>query len=183
ILVVYCALYPYLLQATGFVFPDTRYVVGNYPSLYRFLQSQPVNSLTAALLEEANNIPSFAARPIFPGGQGFLLPYHKKYFAQMNQRVRDTMMAQYTDHPATLLAFLEKYPINFWLLHDDGDNPDFLLQKHSIFSQYPDERLVIHRKLSAGVPPIIKSVRSTCEVWREDAFFLLDTSCVKRALR
>ncbi|NBD18335.1 MAG: hypothetical protein GVY04_20035 [Cyanobacteria bacterium] len=69
-------------------FPDTEYVVGNYPNLYQFLQQQPQDSLVASVIEEINNIPVFAKRSILIGGEGYPVPYHLGYYQKIQARTQ-----------------------------------------------------------------------------------------------
>src|SRR5262249_13650541 len=57
---------------------DTRYKTGRSPELYEFLSRQPKDVLVASLSSEADNIPSFARRPVLVARET-ALPFHKGY--------------------------------------------------------------------------------------------------------
>ena len=67
IVIMLCLLiYPITLRNNFYL--KTGYVIGEFPSIYQFLQEQPKDILIASLNREANNLPTFSQRSIFVGG-------------------------------------------------------------------------------------------------------------------
>lgn len=167
-------LYPYTLRIDGDAFPVTGYVTGEFPELYRFLQQQPKDIQIASLSVEANQLPSFAQRSILVGGEGYLLPYHVKYFEEMSQRTIDLMQAQYSPDLNQAKNFIQKYGVNFWLIERSSFEPNYL-QENSIFRQFPDVTQQLQPSSAA-----LQRVAQTCTEARIRRFRILNANCIQQ---
>jgi hypothetical protein len=165
-------LYPYTLKIDGDAFPLAGYVTGEFPGLYRFFQQQPKDIQIASLSAEANQLPSFAQRSILVGGEGYLLPYHVKYFEEMSQRTIDLMQAQYSPDLNQAKNFIQKYGVDFWLIERSAFEPNYL-EKNSIFRQFPNISRSLQMNNSA-----LQRVAQTCTKARIRPFRILDAACI-----
>ncbi|WP_088894240.1 hypothetical protein [Leptolyngbya ohadii] len=165
-------LYPYTLRIDGDAFPVTGYVTGEFPELYRFFQQQPKDVQIASLSVEANQLPSFSQRSIVVGGEGYLLPYHVKYFEEMSLRAIELMRAQYSPDLNLAKNFIQRYGVDFWLIERSSFNPRYL-EENSIFRQFPDVSRSIQAKNSA-----LEKVAQSCIVERVRRFRVLDADCI-----
>ncbi|MBW4464864.1 MAG: hypothetical protein KME07_05425 [Pegethrix bostrychoides GSE-TBD4-15B] len=174
--------YPYSLLIDGDPFPVTGYFRGRQTALYEFLAKQPPETTVASLSEEANQIPSFAQRALYAGGEGFLLPYHPRYYEQMSQRLLAVIEAQYSPDLDSLKAFIRQSQVGFWLLDNESFQPDFANPKSylkSVFDQFPAETAVIKTQIQAGLPSALSEV-SGCIAWKNQQFRLLRAKCILR---
>lgn len=165
-------LYPYTLRIDGDAFPVTGYITGEFPELYRFFQRQPKDIQIASLSVEANQLPSFAQRSIVVGGEGYLLPYHVKYFEEMSLRAIELMRAQYSPDLTLAKDFIQKYGVDFWLIERSSFDPKYL-EENSIFRQFPDVKRSIQANGSA-----LEKVAQNCAVQRVRRFRVLDAKCI-----
>src|SRR6185369_15132850 len=104
---------------------DTRYKTGTNPGLYEYLASQPKNILIASLADETNNLPIFAKRSVLFSRET-ALPFHKRYYNQVRERVLDLINAQYTDDLAELQSFIKKYAVDYLLVDLDAFAPEYV---------------------------------------------------------
>ncbi|MEQ9623141.1 hypothetical protein [Coleofasciculus chthonoplastes] len=165
--------YPHLVLNT---FPWTAYISGNVPTLYEFFQQQPKDSKIASLVEEANNLPTFAQRSILVGRE-YAIPYHWGYYRQFRQRMSDLIEAQYSPDLAIVQEFIKKYGIDFWLL------PTTLLTAESITNdswlmQYQPAANQAIAKLEAGKQPVLDLLRTDCAVWETPGLMVLEAECI-----
>ncbi len=174
--------YPYSLSINRDPFPVTGYFKGYQTSLYEFFADQPKDITVASLSEEASQIPSFSQRSLYAGGEGYLLPYHSKYYEQISQRLLALIEAQYSPDPNALKAFIAQSQVSFWLLDAESFQPDFANPKSylkSVFDQFPAETAAIKAQIQAGIPSALSQV-SGCMAWRNQQFRVLRTKCILR---
>ncbi|ELS01410.1 hypothetical protein Xen7305DRAFT_00011140 [Xenococcus sp. PCC 7305] len=175
IVMLLCLLiYPITLRNNFYL--KTGYVIGEAPHIYEFLQEQPKDILIASLNREANNLPTFAQRSIFVGGEGYLLPYHQGYYQELKQRTAALIHAQYSTDWRTVTDFVEEYEIDFWLIGESAFTLDELAQ-NSWLHKYPTELAIAKETLSKGSVPILSNVFDRCTVVKNKTLRLLDTSC------
>lgn len=158
-------------------FPTTNYVIGRFPQLYEFLASQPKESLIASIATEANNLPAFAQRSILVGSE-FALPYHQKYYGELQQRAQDLINAQYSINSEELKQFIQTYQIDFWLLESEAFTPDYVARNRFIHQFNPAIIPEIEQRLRQVTQPILSSQVETCAVFRVENWITVDTNCV-----
>ena len=174
--------YPYSLVIDGDFFPVTGYFKGRQASLYEFFAKQPKDITIASLSTEASQIPSFSKRSLFAGGEGYLLPYHPKYFEVMSQRLLAVIQAQYSPDLNQLKAFIRDSQISFWLLDRESFQPDFANPKSylkSVFDQFPTETAAIKTQIQAGIPAALSQM-SDCTAWHKQGVRVLRAKCILR---
>ena len=169
-------LYPPILKLQQYSFAADNYIIGEVPSLYKFFQAQPKDITIASIAREANNIPSFAKRSILIGGQGYALPYHKKYYAEIEQRTLDLINAQYSTDFKQIQRFIQTYGVDFWLL----DRAAFTLYyvSHNEWMEQFQAKQPIVQMIEQGIVPALSSVLEKCSVFDTELFAVLQASCI-----
>ncbi|WP_346289956.1 hypothetical protein [Sphaerothrix gracilis] len=160
--------------------PVGNYIQGEYPQLYQFLQAQPQDSLIVSLSPEVNNLPSFTQRSILVGGEGYALPYHLGYYAQIRQRTVDLIQAQYTTDSTELNRFIEQYNIDFWLLEPDTFTLDWV-QRSRWLRQYA-EVTTPQQVLQSGKIPALAQHRDRCTVFQTQDWAVVAAECIRQNL-
>ncbi len=158
-------------------FPITNNIVGKVPLLYEFFAIQPQDTLIASLAEEANNLPTFSQRSILVGSE-YLLPYHQKYYAQMQQRTQDLIQAQYSSNPEEVKRLIQTYNINFWMLEKDALTLEFVENNQKL--QQLNSKIVsqVQDNLKQGKIPFLSNVIENCTVLEVQNFTILDAPCI-----
>ena len=157
-------------------FPRTAYRIGTVPTLYKFFQQTPKDSLIASLSEEVNNIPTFSQRSILVGSE-YAIPYHVGYYRQFRQRTIDLIWAQYSPNLSEVKNFIRKYKIDFWLLDAGGLTPDYLANNRRVQQYQPAAKEALD-KLQQGAVPAISKVMAICQVFEDKGFVVLNANCV-----
>lgn len=157
-------------------FPRVNYTVGAAPDLYAWLRSQPTTTLIASLSAEADNLPTFAHRPILIG-QEYAIPYQWGYYRLFRTRVLGAIAAQYSPDPGLLRTVIQRYGIGLWLLDPGAFTPDYLRQ-NAWLRQYDPAYSTALASLDAGQLPALAQVQDTCQVWRSDRAIVLDAPCI-----
>jgi hypothetical protein len=162
-------------------FPRAGYLVSREAALYEFLQQQPKDSMIATLAEEANNIPTFAQRSLLVGRE-YALPFHLGYYNPMRQRIIDLLTAQYSEDLNQVQAFIQRYGIDFWIVHRQSFQPDYLLsdQKRWLTSFQPAFTAAVNTVKQGKTPALARLTRS-CRVLRTPQFFVLDARCIAKS--
>jgi len=174
ILVLVIPLFGYPLLLEGF--PTTAYREGNAPQLYQFLQAKPVDTLVASLAAEANNIPTFAKRPILVGAE-YAIPYHWGYYQQFRQRTSDLITAQYTSDPEVLTNFIQQYQVDVWLLDKAAFNLDYL-RSDDWLQQYQSATEKAELNLQQGKTPVLQTLLKECTQFENENLLLLSSDCI-----
>lgn len=156
-------------------FPNTKYKIGNYTTLYQFFQAQPKDSLIASLAEEANNIPTFAQKAILVGRE-YAIPYHLGYYRQFRQRTLELIQAQYSPDLSTVQNLIQKYGVNFWLLDKAAFQPEYIANNNWLRQYQPATGLALSQ-LQQGIPALSK-VSDRCQVFDQDGFVILKAECI-----
>jgi hypothetical protein len=169
-----------LVPATpAFVFVMASWNVGHHPAIYEFLATQPKDILIASLDDEADNIPAFAQRSVLVSGE-FAFAFHVNYYNQMKQRAADTLQAQYSLKSSPLKRFIQRYDIDFLLVHKDFLKPDYLLSKvWLVNSSFQDQVFDKATQLRQKKKPALTAVLKKCSVATTETLRLLDTRCIK----
>lgn len=166
-------LYPHLALKK---FPKTYYINGNFPSLYKFFQQQPKDSLIASLTEEVNNLPTFSQRSILVGAE-YAIPYHWGYYRQFRQRTIDLIQAQYSIDPKIVRDFIEKYGVDFWLVSPDTFQIESIANNRWII-QYQSVATPAITQLKSGKKPLLALAMSSCSVFETQGLTVLPANCI-----
>lgn len=170
-------IYPFF--AKSFVW--TRYLSENPPELYHFLEQQPKDILIATLVDEGNNIPSFARRSILVGSE-YAIPYHWGYYQQFRQRAVDLIKAQYSNNLEEIQIFIQKYGVDFWLIESDSFKPNYIEDNKWIKQHQPVAQQAI-KSLKQGDLPILELKQNSCVAWQRDRYTLIDTNCLTSTIK
>jgi hypothetical protein len=162
-------------------FPRTEYVIGKFPELYQFFAQQPKDILIASVADEVNNIPSFSARSILIGGEGYAVPYHKGYFMPIRERSLNTISATYTPDRDRLREFIQTYQIDFWLLEEGTFTPPYI-DRDPWMMQYDIAKEAI-AQLQQGIVPALAPIGDRCKVFETGRFAVLEASCLVEQLQ
>ena len=156
------------------------YVTGKAPQLYQFLQQQPKDVVIATLSSEADFIPSLARRTVLVSAE-YNIPYHLDYYAQMRQRAKDLIQAQYTSSQAVLNRFIRQYRVDLWLLDRQAFAVDYLTN-NSWLNQFP---LAVQSAIASlqDTQPVIMSQSDRCSIWQTTELKLLDAKCLLKEER
>ena len=166
-------LYPtYMVQSYSY---RLGYVTGKAAQLYQFLQQQPQDIVIATLSSEADFIPSLARRTVLVSAE-HSIPYHWDYYAQMRQRAKDLLQAQYSSSPAVLEKFIRQYRVDLWLLDRQAFTVDYL-KNNFWLNQFP---LAVQTAIASlqDTPPIITSQSDRCSIFQTSELNLLDAECL-----
>ncbi|BAY39205.1 hypothetical protein NIES2111_35550 [Nostoc sp. NIES-2111] len=157
-------------------FPTTDYRISNASALYKFLQQQPKDSLIATISDEADNIPTFAQRPILVGRE-YALPFHLGYYRQIRQRTIDLIQAQYSPDLIVAKQLIQKYGVDFWLLESTSFKSEYLTSKPWLKSFQPVYSEALNN-LSVGITPALAKLTKQCSVLEAANIILLKAECV-----
>ena len=154
------------------------FVTGRFPDLYKFLAQQPKDSLIASVISEADNLPTFAQRPILVG-QEHGIPYHLGYYRQFSDRAIGLIQAQYSSDLSVVQRFTNQYGIKFWLLNDRVFTPAFVLEKAWLQQYQPAAKNAVIA-LQNGTVPVVQRAIDRCTVLKTSEVLLLKADCVAR---
>ncbi|NER81617.1 MAG: hypothetical protein F6K42_19045 [Leptolyngbya sp. SIO1D8] len=163
--------YPLLLGE----FPKTSYYnFDDAQPIYEFFAAQPKDIMIASFSDESSNLSTFSARSTLVSREHGLA-YHKGYYGQFRQRAEDLIRAQYSDDPAILLAFIQTYGIDFWLLDDYAFQATYISNDRWLnqFQPMADEAVL---QLSQGRDSVLQQSVAGCKVLR----IVLDADCTAR---
>lgn len=167
-------------------------LIGNFPKvgyedfadsgpLYEFLAAQPQDSLVVTLSDEANNIPTFAARSVLVARE-YSLAYHTDYYGQLRQRMSDLIEAQYTPDPSRLAQFVETYEPTVWLVEDGAFQPAYL-SDHRWRQQFQPVAQTAALALQQGTRPALQETLPTCTLQKIGPISVLEANCIRQIAR
>ncbi|MEK6303272.1 MAG: hypothetical protein AABO41_21390 [Acidobacteriota bacterium] len=162
-------------------FPGTKYQTGRETALYEFIAGQPKNALVASLAPEIKNIPAFSKRSILVARE-YALPYHTRYYAQMEQRATDLIAANYTEDLATLQSFIRKYDVAFVILDRNAFHSRYI-ERDSWIMQYQPAASEALELLKRGAVPALSRLMPTCGVFENEDYVVLSSDCILSASR
>lgn len=167
-------------------FPRPGYVMGEVPGIYQFLQQQPKDSAIASFALEANNLPTFAQRPILVARE-YSLPFHTKYYAQIRQRIIDLVSAQYSTDVKEVRQFIQKYNIDFWLLDRTVFERNYFAELNAAnrrwLELYQPATNQAKANLERGDIPALAKFMNSCSVFEEAELVLLKAECIVKSDR
>jgi hypothetical protein len=153
--------------------------VGNDAAIYEFLATQPKDSLIASIDDEADNIPAFAQRSVLVSGE-FAFAFHVNYYNEMKQRAADTLEAQYSADSSLLKSFVQRYKVNFFLVHKNFLDPEYLLSKVWLTnSSFQAQVFDTAAQLQQGKIPALQTQLEQCSVAKTETLLLLDAHCLE----
>ncbi|MEM9506336.1 MAG: hypothetical protein AAGA16_01480 [Cyanobacteria bacterium P01_E01_bin.35] len=153
------------------------YLEGKTPELYQFLQLQPKDVVIATLSKEADFIPSLAQRTVLVSKE-YSIPYHWDYYAQIRQRTKDLIQAQYSSDDAVLSQLIQKYHIDLWLVDREAFTVDYLSQ-NTWFNQFQPETQNAITSLQQRKQPSIVGKIEQCTIFQTAKHNLLDAQCLR----
>ena len=161
-------------------FPSTKYKIGEAPELYQFFQQQPVDILIASLVNEADNIPTFAKRSILVSRE-YAIPYHMGYYRPYRQRVIDLIEAQYSPNLEVVAEFIKKYGVTHWLIEASSFSADYIAndrwrRQHQQIAQE------VVANLERGEIPALVAYKDSCGVFNSDHYTVIDAKCILEAI-
>jgi hypothetical protein len=168
-------LFPHIIKD----FPETNYIVGKAPTVYKFFQQQPKDILIASLSKEADNLPTFSQRSILVGWE-YAVPYHVRYDRQIRQRATDLIHAQYTENLMEVQSFIYKYKVDFFLLDRSAFTLKYLTT-NPWFKQWQSIAKDILAKLEGGNTPALIGTIKSCSVVETEKLIVLQAECVAKA--
>ncbi len=157
-------------------FPRTNYRPGPLPALYQFFQQQPKDSLIASLTGEANNLPTFAHRSILVGRE-YAIPYHRGYYQEFSQRMKDVIRAQYSQNSEWVQEVIKQYGIDFWLIEQSAFDQEYFA-RNPWLQQYQPEADQAVASLASGTLPWVAKAIARCTVFETGDFTVLQSRCM-----
>ncbi len=154
------------------------YLTGQAPQLYQFLQQQPKDVVIASLSLEADFIPSFAQRTVLVSKE-YSIPYHWDYYAQIRQRTKDLIQAQYSSNQAALNQFIQQYQVDLWLIDQAAFTPEYLSTNPWLSQFQPETPNAIASLQQAKEPSIVSKV-DRCSIFKTTKLNLLNAQCIVR---
>ncbi len=152
------------------------YVTGKSPAMYQFLQQQTKDILIATLSKEADFIPSLAARSVL-AAEEYAIPYHRGYYEQISQRVRDLITAQYSSNKNTTIEFIKKYSIDILLIDKNAFTVEYLANNPWLQQFQPETEQAISL-LKEEEKPFLSQNSDRCTIFQDLSHILLNTNCL-----
>lgn len=157
-------------------FPIHGYAYGSKPALYAVIRQQPKDALIASLSSEADNLASFAERPVLVSKE-HSIAYHKAYYGQIRERASDLIAAQYAPDPETLRAVIDNYGIDLWLLDERWRDVAYI-EENGWLKQYQPAAAEAITDLGAGREPALLRLVAPCTLFEGEGVILLDAQCI-----
>lgn len=161
-------------------YPYASMTQGSAPELYQFIASQPKASLVAGLTVETANIPSYAQRSVLISRE-VAIPYHVGYYAEIRQRAKDLIAAQYSSDPAVVKAFIQKYGVTHWLL-ESSEFDIQTLNRDRWLQQYQPEAGQAVTALATGKIPALQSLGDLCVAFQSTQHVVVEANCILNKL-
>lgn len=156
-------------------FPWTSYERGEQPELYAFLQQQPSDILIASLSEKANNLPTFAHRSVLAARE-YAIPYHWGYYQVFRTRLQRMIQAQYSPNLPDVVAFLQEYEVDWWLIEKGAFTPGYLSYNRWLNPYSVTQEAIAN--LEAGIQPAIATLMIQCSGFETSDFAVLSADCI-----
>ncbi|MEO0352262.1 MAG: hypothetical protein AAF282_19660 [Cyanobacteria bacterium P01_A01_bin.15] len=170
-------IYPVYLSQVKDNFPKTGYIVGHYPKIYQFFQAQPKDSLIASLEKEAANIPAFSLRSVLVAPE-YGVAYHRGYYQQFRQRVKDLIEATFSENNQVLVRFVEKYEIDFFMVNENTFSAGFFVENNDWPQEYDVFIEPLKRRRGLEDRSALSATIETCTVVQSKGMLLLDAGCI-----
>ncbi|MCT7982209.1 hypothetical protein NG796_02765 [Laspinema sp. A4] len=158
-------------------FPRTDYQYGYFPALYEFFAQQPKDIQIASVTDEVNNIPSFSQRSILIGNEGYVVPYHEGYYAEIQERSLDLIHAHYSPELTEVKQFITDYDIDFWLIEEGSFTASYVKTDRWMMQYQPAANQAI-AQMEKGMTPVLAQVGDRCTVFHFNKLAVLDSACI-----
>lgn len=155
---------------------DQGFIIGQTPEIYEHLARQPKDALTASLSLEADNIPIFARRSVLVARE-YAYPYQTGYYAEIRQRCRDLIEAQYSPDLEVVQRFIQKYRVNFILVDENAFTTDYLKNYTWLWQFQPGTTNALGN-LQRGLTPALAKIASHATVVESHGRRLLDAKVI-----
>ena len=155
------------------------WVVGQPASVFEQIAQSPKDSLVASLVTDINdNVPAFSQRSVLTGRE-FALPFHRDFYAEMQQRAEDLVRSQYTPNLTQLKSFINTYGLDIWILDKDFAKPAYLNNQTWLLnsSMRPTVKAA-QQQLQQGIQPAIARTISICSTFSDANLIVLDAQCI-----
>jgi hypothetical protein len=93
--------------------------------LYDYLQTLPKDTLIAGHPWEMDNVPLFARRKVL-ANQELSIPYYTGYYAEVRQRLLDSLDAYYATDPQHVKKFAQRYGVDYMVVNRHHFAPPFI---------------------------------------------------------
>lgn len=175
IVIALLVMYPRFVES----FPDAKYRVGHLPALYEFFSHQPKDALVASLAPEVRNIPTFSKRSILVARE-YALPFHTRYYAQMQERATDLIAAHYSADLSTLQSFIRKYGVTFLMVDRRAFNSHYI-ERDSWMQQYQPAAAEALDQIERGIVSALSKLMTTCVAFEDENYVVLSSECILNA--
>ncbi|HIK16491.1 MAG TPA: hypothetical protein IGS53_14580 [Leptolyngbyaceae cyanobacterium M33_DOE_097] len=158
--------------------------VGEYDKLYQFLAQQPKTGAIASLLEEADNIPTFAARSVFVARE-YAIPYHLGYYNQFEAKTQALLAAQYSQDRELVRDFIQRNDIRWWVIDNHSFNPQLLKRdrRQNWLRFYQPTYSNLLQALEAGQQPVVLAASKACTVFEQTIVKTVDDTSGESTLK
>ena len=86
------------------------------------------------------------------------------------------IFAQYSSDLTDVKNFIQKYGIDFWMLHRGSFTPEYV-EDNSWLMQYESAQEAV-TFLQLGYIPALATTIPNCTVFQNDSLFVLDANCI-----
>jgi len=101
--------------------------------VYSFLLGTPKDSLIAAPIKLADNIPAFSKRSVLASYEANI-PFHKGYYKELKERILDLDQAYFSKDLRSIKSFIREYGIDYIVI----DDKNFKKRGDAILDDIPD---------------------------------------------
>ena len=174
VIIVSLLLYPtYAVQAYDY---RLGYQTGTATELYQFLQQQPKDILIASLSKEADFIPSLAKRSVLVAEE-YSIPYHLDYYQQIRQRTKDLITAQYSLDKRTVINFLNKYGVDFWLIDKNAFTVNYFKNNNWLI-QFETEANSAIANIESKQKIVLSGIDTECNLLEQQSYMFVEADCI-----
>jgi hypothetical protein len=162
-------------------FPRAGYIVSRETALYEFFQQQPKNIVIASLADETSNVPTFTGRSILLSRE-YALPFHLGYYDRIRERAIDLLGAQYSEDLSQVQQVIQKYKIDFWVIHRNAFKPTYLTTNYkSWLKSFQPAFTQALTTLEQNKTPALAKVPRKCRVLRTQQLIVLKADCIAKS--
>ncbi|MCG8510224.1 MAG: hypothetical protein MI741_13430, partial [Rhodospirillales bacterium] len=156
--------------------PRPEYVEITRPGLHAALAELPRDTVIVALGDEADNIPSVAARSVFVSRE-YLIPWSEAFGAEMRRRMNGLVEAVYTTDGDHLRMFGETEGIGAFVLAAEAFSLSYL---NGLWWKidFPEAHKMALERVRSGSDFVLGKISEDCpDVRRVDGFTIVPASC------
>jgi len=153
-----------------------RHVKSEEGGLFRFLSTQPKDTIIASLSPVGDNIPTFTKRTILVARE-YALPVHTGYYARMRQRAVDLIAAHYSPDPERLRSFIRQYRVDFFVVDRSAFTQEYVVE-NSFIRIYPEASDEALKTIERGTVPTLQKVMDSCSVSESGGLVVVSADCI-----